>query len=327
MVMAQVTFKTLNIDALAAHVSAPCDIFVRLDSGKLARWLCQEDLVADADLSKLRDKGYAHIYVRTDDYTSHFFKKALPPQVAGFVLDFALKEEMLEAMIGLRTPVYQALRDLGFQSEHVEQTQIVCDQIWKFASQHSVLQPQIERLLSLSPESARHALLVSSLCVVMGLITGWSDSTYLQYLALGGLLHDIGKLRVPKDILQKNLVNMSFDEKIIYQTHIENASDILSKQMKAASELVQMVVEHHELADGSGFPLGKKDRELSPAGRICSLANAFSEMIIKTDHIVSGKALEKVVDDLSGKRASHFNFELLQALVKVLKTNLAKAEA
>ena len=96
-------------------------------------------------------------------------------------------------------------------------------------------------------------------------------------LAWGALLHDVGKLRIPNDILRKPS-RLSTTETAIVQHHATAGQEILSELQEWLGPWMLAAAEHHERWDGSGYPLSLAGTDISMAGRIVAVADAFDVM-------------------------------------------------
>src|SRR6185437_13853788 len=111
-----------------------------------------------------------------------------------------------------------------------------------------------------------HTRRVAMLAVEIGEQLGLSKSR-LRSLAIGGLLHDIGKLSVPEEILQKP-ASLDDTEYEIVKLHPERGRELLSELGGFDDTVGRLVLDHHERLDGSGYPRGLDARELDLATRI-----------------------------------------------------------
>jgi len=102
------------------------------------------------------------------------------------------------------------------------------------------------------------------------------DTDRLFGLGLAALVHDIGKIGVPAEILSKptKLTKLEFN---LIQTHAQTAYDIL-KDMEFPWPIAEIVYEHHERLDGSGYPRGLKGVEISLEARILAVADVVEAM-------------------------------------------------
>ncbi|WP_088042967.1 HD-GYP domain-containing protein [Bacillus sp. EAC] len=99
----------------------------------------------------------------------------------------------------------------------------------------------------------------------------------LKMLTLGGLLHDIGKLSIPKEILLKEgpLTNEEFS---IIKTHPVLGYQMLTENPGLPKIILKMVMEHHEALNGTGYPRGIKEPFIHPFSMIISVADIFDAL-------------------------------------------------
>jgi putative nucleotidyltransferase with HDIG domain len=103
------------------------------------------------------------------------------------------------------------------------------------------------------------------------------DSGAITKLRQGGLLHDIGKLGVPATILDKPGA-LTLDELSVMQSHPAIGASIV-KSIPAFRDLVPLVLHHHELLDGSGYPARLSGVEIPELVRILTVADVFDALV------------------------------------------------
>lgn len=125
------------------------------------------------------------------------------------------------------------------------------------------------------PYTARHAVLVAMLAVEIGRRIGLSDER-LADIELGAMLHDIGKIGVPTDLLVKpsRLTDAEFD---VVKTHPEIGYDIVSR-IRFGNVVPRIVRDHHERLDGSGYPGGLKGDEIDIESQVVAVADVAESM-------------------------------------------------
>jgi HD-GYP domain-containing protein (c-di-GMP phosphodiesterase class II) len=116
-----------------------------------------------------------------------------------------------------------------------------------------------------------------SLCLFNSLQTvyGLNDSDR-KYLFLSALLHDVGKLQIPREVLYKP-VEVTEEEYELLKKHAVFSSEVLSKN-DYFTRIVPNVLHHHEHYDGSGYPHGLASNNIPLFSRIISVADAFDAM-------------------------------------------------
>lgn len=123
----------------------------------------------------------------------------------------------------------------------------------------------------------RHSLLVTGVAVGFGQRLRMRHED-LRRLAIGGLIHDIGKAAIPVDILEKPAA-LTPEEELIVREHTTLGRGILTKQGGFAPELIDVVAHHHEMLDGSGYPDGLAGEAIKDLVRIITISDIFAALI------------------------------------------------
>lgn len=133
------------------------------------------------------------------------------------------------------------------------------------------------RLLSekAGEESSLHALNVTVLSILLGRACGM-DETQLNHIGIGAMLHDIGKLDLP-DRLRWADDPVSAAERRLYQQHVQSGVAIGQKMGLPAGALA-ILAQHHEHADGSGYPGALKGGAITPEARVVALVNQYDNL-------------------------------------------------
>ncbi len=121
-----------------------------------------------------------------------------------------------------------------------------------------------------------HALATSIWSVVFGKSLGF-DKKNLEILGTGGLLLDIGKTRIPRELLVKTEA-LKPDELAELRRHVEYGVEILQETKGVDPKVEQMVWTHHERHDGSGYPHGLADHAIPVFGRIAGIVDTYDAM-------------------------------------------------
>lgn len=133
------------------------------------------------------------------------------------------------------------------------------------------------RLLSdsMGDRAAQHSVNVMVLSLLLGRTLGM-PAHYLGVLGQAALLHDLGKQQLP-DRIRLRQDHFSGSELRMYRQHVE-LGVALAQRMALPADVVQAIAQHHEMADGSGFPTGCDNAELSDSARIIALVNRYDNL-------------------------------------------------
>ena len=121
-----------------------------------------------------------------------------------------------------------------------------------------------------------HIERVAGLCVELGKRIGLSKIE-IDALWLSGILHDVGKIGIPKDILNKP-GRLDPEEFEVIKTHSEASYNICRPLKKTLGPALEAIRHHHEKLDGSGYPDGLKGDEISILARILAVADIFDAL-------------------------------------------------
>ena len=150
-------------------------------------------------------------------------------------------------------------------------------QILNFESDRShVLTTYINTLKQVDSDTEQHVKRTQASGLALGKKIGLSSSD-LAALELLCLLHDIGKITVPLEILNKPGL-LSEDEWRVLRAHAKNGYEMVSG-LKELNPIADSVLSHHERWDGRGYPRGLKGEEIPVLARIISVVDAFDAMI------------------------------------------------
>lgn len=138
----------------------------------------------------------------------------------------------------------------------------------------------------------------------------------LSFLAAGALLHDIGMLRVPREILDKR-ESLSQAELQQIKTHPLHSYRIIVKEIKLPEEIGMTALQHQERWDGQGYPKGLKGKDIAMSARIVAIADAFEAMVSNRpyrDSMIGYTAMRTILSD-NGRR---FDPEVLKIFIRSL---------
>ena len=128
---------------------------------------------------------------------------------------------------------------------------------------------------SRDPYTAGHEQQVAKIACIIAKKLPLPDDQ-VEAIRVAGLLHDIGKIAVPSEILTKP-GRLSWLEMEMVKTHCQNAYDIL-KTIEFPYPIAQIILQHHERMDGSGYPQGLKGEDILLESRIIGVADVIEAM-------------------------------------------------
>lgn len=172
------------------------------------------------------------------------------------------------------------------------------------------------RLLSeaMGERSAVHPVNVMVISMLLGKALGL-PSAALADLGLAGLLHDLGKIQMP-DRLRSADPGFSASELQAYQEHVD-LSLVLARRMGASEDVLRAMSQHHELADGSGFPSGLVGANMSDMGKILALVNRYDNLC-NPPRLVNALTPHEALSLIFAQMKSRFDAVTLGAFVRMM---------
>ncbi|OHX12306.1 HD-GYP domain-containing protein [Chromobacterium sphagni] len=153
--------------------------------------------------------------------------------------------------------------------------------------------------------------LMVSFCNAMGM-----SKEVIHHAGIGGMLHDIGKMKVPDTILNKP-GKLTEQEFAVMKCHVVESKQILLATQGISETAVLVAAQHHERHDGSGYPAGLKGEEISQLGQMAAIVDVY-------DALTSNRCYHKGMPPTDALRKIyewskfHFNPELVQAFMRAI---------
>jgi putative nucleotidyltransferase with HDIG domain len=126
-------------------------------------------------------------------------------------------------------------------------------------------------------QTYQHSLLVTGVAVGFARLLGFSRADK-QRIASAGLVHDIGKAKIPLDILEKQ-GPLDRAESVLMREHPMLGFEVLKTSPGLQPEMIDMVVHHHEYLDGSGYPHALEARSISDLVRTITISDIYGALI------------------------------------------------
>lgn len=165
------------------------------------------------------------------------------------------------------------------------------------------------------PYTAGHQQRVSDLACEIAKEMGFSKDDIIG-IGIAGALHDIGKIAVPAEILSKP-ARLSKPEFEIIKNHSQVGYDIL-KSIKFPWPVAQIVLQHHERMDGSGYPNGLLGQEILIEARILGLADIVEAMASHRPYRPT-LGIDKALEEISINKGNLYDIEASNACLKIFK--------
>ena len=239
---------------------------------------------------KFHDKvlGVLNLYVRAGhrrDHREEEFLKAITDVMAGTLERKQMEEEREQGVDRLRKALGGTVRAIASLVE------------------------------TRDPYTAGHQRRVADLARTIATEMGL-ESDRIEGLRIAGMIHDIGKIAVPAEILSKptKLTEIEFS---LIKHHVQAGYDIL-KDIEFSWPVARIVLEHHEKMNGSGYPQGLSGDRLLIESRIIAVADVV-EAIASHRPYRPGLGIDKALDEITKNRGTLYDAEVVDVCLKLFQ--------
>ncbi|MBN8491871.1 MAG: DUF3391 domain-containing protein [Burkholderiales bacterium] len=162
--------------------------------------------------------------------------------------------------------------------------------------------------------ASAHAMNVAVISLLLGRVFGLADDE-MHDLGLGALLHDVGKLDLPERLRHTD-DRLSKDDLSAYREHVAHGV-LHGKRMGLQAGALLVLAQHHEMADGSGFPLRLKSEKQTTAARIVALVNRYDNLC-NPPSLAQALTPHEALSLLFAQGRSQFDASLLNSFIRMM---------
>lgn len=173
----------------------------------------------------------------------------------------------------------------------------------------------LSSLSSHDPYTLQHSVGVATTSIILAKKFGISSEKDLIEVGVGGLLHDIGKTKVPKEIINKN-GPLDAEEWALMKQHAMHGYDILKTNPNVGTRARLAVLQHHEDPNGGGYPMGLFGGQIDLFAKIVALADIFNAITTDRSYSKAKPPFEAFVL-IKSKLSHRVDPKLFEALVLI----------
>lgn len=261
----------MSTSKLKKNMKIARDVF--LNNGVI---LAPSGTIVDDNVQSLLARHFIDkVYVNLED-TSHMVKNPETPMQES--LDEQHKQAFGKTFRVAKEDVASSFDKLIFKSENVNPEELIS--ILNRVIEQSDNEVDLNRMLYAMKESSQDIYTHSiSTALIAQQLGKWmrlgEDEIYL--VGLAGLLHDIGMMKLPKDLVEKPEAELSMAEERMLQKHVVFGYQLV-KDMDRDGRVAKTVLTHHERMDGSGYPLRVTGGNIIKMARLVAIADTYDRM-------------------------------------------------
>lgn len=330
-----ISFFSVSFDLIVHGEALPFDLYVNASAvekkQKFIRIFPQGETLTLDDLNDLKAK-YLQVYISENQ--RDLYMKSLVK--SGDFTEVEAAEFIKESAIKYLHNVFDPDKEFSTEvlSETIRGSKDAVENMIDVLDGYSIdgLRGLIGNLSGHDFYTYDHSINVSMYCItIMKIIKPSSTKTELIHAGLGGLLHDLGKIKIPTEILN-NPGGLSSEDYEIIKTHpdlglglLMDNEDLDFDDLDLAT-IARVIHEHHESWNGSGYPSGKKEKEIHLLARVCAIADFFDAITTKRSYsdVVTVTQGLSIMEKTSGKKIDPKIFKIFSSYITQSKIEAPK---
>ena len=276
-------FTRIKISEFYSSKQVLFDIFIKLKDHRYTKILHTGDTLCKDRIDKYKkDKEVDYLYFLKDDldkyikFNSFFTKKVVSSKVIRSAKKVKLLQNVSEKFL-------EHSFEEGIKPQVLEQGKELAENMYMLIQDNQELFGLLRQYQDFDPNAYTHAYLVSLFSTSIVRQFEWHSKTILECTALACFFHDIGKVKLPKDLLNLKVKDMNDDQFEDYKRHPELGFAMLENNSLVNNSVKQTILQHHEHFDGSGFPFAKRGSKILTISNTVCLADNFVHIIQEED--------------------------------------------
>ncbi len=307
----------IPIDDFVSGSQIRYDIHVRLSAEKYLRVAHGGEDISIERIRSYREKGLFFLYLTQEDYRKYI---GFNISVAQALTSNALitRDRKIQFLKVASESVLRALYQSEFDENLYRNTCTIVESTLSALSDEPELLHLLTALASHSEPLYAHSVAVSFYSAFIARALHWKNPQNLFKVAAGALFHDIGKKEISPSILKKARSELTIEEVILYESHTGRGTEILAQISSIPTDILQIVHQHHENQNGSGFPSRLRKDKIHPMSRVVCLANEFCKLAMQTS---SGPPMtaENAINRILSIGVERFDHDCMKALISLFR--------
>jgi response regulator RpfG family c-di-GMP phosphodiesterase len=309
----------IDLDSISLDNAAIFDCYTRISKNKFLKVFSKGDVFNKQRLEKhFSEKDSRFIYFKTKDRAVYI------NFMNDFIVHLAPKKEVdtdrkVTFAKSITEKYIEEVYTKGLHSQLMEEGKRVCGNMYEIIQGSKDISVLMKDYQHHQNDNLTQVFLTSFFSVMIAKNLNWKSARTVETLGLGGLLHDIGKMKIDRKIREKAESLLTDAEMVQYRKYPAYGAELLQKCEGISEAVVQIVYQHRELMPGTGFPNKLSGAKIYPLAKVVCLAAAFSQDMV-TKQLTPMNTLKELISN----RNRVFNYD--PALVKALISCFIKPE-
>ncbi|MBN1845680.1 MAG: HD domain-containing protein [Sedimentisphaerales bacterium] len=280
--------------------------------------------IESKDVQRLLDSGVEYVYISVKDHQAYY--RTIEATIQQIVKDPHLQtEKKTQILYATSIELANQLLSAPPKQEDIRRARGITRATVQLILEDPKAFGYLFETFNHDFYTATHMVNVCGLAVALALQLGWQDEDALHNLGIGCLLHDIGKIFIPNDILNAE-TPLTADQLALVRDHVKRGEDHLRSLADLPEDVLSVVAEHHERLDGSGYPRRLRTGKITTSGRLAGIVDTFDAMTSVRPYRPMTYSVEQTLEYLQQYAGQEFDPEIVQAFTDLIEKNFDQPE-
>jgi putative nucleotidyltransferase with HDIG domain len=274
-------YSKINIEEFVSGKSLKYDIFIKMSEDKFVKIATTGEDLSIERIASYKNKGLHYLYLSKTDYQKYLDMNVVLAKSVSSSKAIP-QEKKMRFLKHANDVIMEQLHFNQIDEKLFSSAKIVLDATLAECTETAQCMSLLETLNSHDNSLYAHSLGVSMYAVMIANVLEWKAQGTIDKIALGGLLHDIGKKEIDKAILTKSRTELTVLEMRTYESHVTRGAEILSSISSVSDDILMIVSQHHEDCFGTGYPAKLQRHHIHPMAKVIAVADAFCNLAIRS---------------------------------------------
>jgi len=271
---------------------------------------------SDHDIQRLIESGVEFVYVSVQDHQTYY--RTMEDAIHNIVSHPNLqKEKKAEILYATSLELANQLLTDPPQKEELDRAANIARATVQLILDDREAFGYLFETFNHDFYTGTHMVNVCSVSIALAQKLGVIEPDLLPQLGTGSLLHDVGKIFIPHEILNCE-DPLNSDQYALVRSHVERGCQHLASVCELPEEIMAVVAEHHERMDGSGYPKGLKHNQISPIGRLTGIVDTFDAMTSVRPYRKHTYSIEQALDYIDTNSGEKYDPDIVKAFIALI---------
>lgn len=307
-------FTKIKIGEFYSSKAVLFDVFIQLKSGKYIKILHAGDTFDQERIDKYKnDKKIEYLWFKKTDRAKYLkYQAHLTAKIVG---SDKVPIEMKARFLKNTTSKYiEEVMSEGLKPQIIEQGKQICEQVYQLVDKEKNLAKLLRGYQEFDPSSVDHSYLVTLFTTSIIKQFEWQSQATIETASMACMFHDIGKMKMPEKLLETRPDDMSIEELELYQNHPVLGAEMVDGNNLINNSVKQIIIQHHEYFDGTGFPFKKKGAKILTLANIIALVDDFVHIMVERKMKPTDALKFILMDPL---KVSRYNTIIVENFIKI----------